>query len=325
MSYSVELGDFETLRGEWERLLPRSAGNTIFATPWWQETWWRHFGGTVDLRMLSVRSEGEVVGIAPLMGSKGTVEFLGGSDLFDYHEFVVAPQDEDAFFQTLCDHLVDQEWHTMDLKSIDQDSSTLQRLPALMEQRGASVEVVEEDKAPLSQLPSSWDGYVAALSKKKRHELRRKLRRLEGADSYRQYCCVDPDSVAEGMPDFFELLRSSGEDKREFLTAEREAFFLGVARELAPRGQFRLYFLEVGGRRVASCICFDYAGSYFLYNSGYDPDFSSLSVGLLNKALCIQDAIEEGKQCFEFLRGTERYKYDLGAADRSIYRIVVRR
>ncbi len=100
---------------------------------------------------------------------------------------------------------------------------------------------------------------------------------------------------------------------------------MDIGAQLASRDQLKLFFLEVDGARVAACICFDYAGSYLLYNSGYDPEFARLSVGLLNKALCIRDAIEEGRSRFEFLRGTERYKYDLGATDRALYRISAQR
>ena len=90
------------------------------------------------------------------------------------------------------------------------------------------------------------------------------------------------------MRDFFRLLRASRQDKNEFLTPERERFFLDIARESASRDQFRLYFLEVGGERVAACICFDYGDDYLLYNSGYDPGYSRLSVGLINKALAFR-------------------------------------
>ena len=39
----------------------------------------------------------------------------------------------------------------------------------------------------------------------------------------------------------------------------------------------------------------------------------------------LQWAIENGKTGADFLRGNESYKYDLGAKDREIYRLVVRR
>ena len=123
------------------------------------------------------------------------------------------------------------------------------------------------------------------------------------------------------MQRFFTLLRASSPDKEEFLTPEREKFFLDVARESASRDHFRLDFLEVGGTEVAACICFDYGGAFLLYNSGYDPSYSRLSVGLLNKALSIRTAIEEGRKVFNFLKGDERYKYNLGGQDKAVYRL----
>ena len=325
MAYSLHVGDFEDHRDAWERLMPASPNSSIFVTPWWQETWCRHFGDGADLRIVSVSAGDKVIGIAPLMVTAGTVTFLGDTDLFDYHEFIVIKDHEEGFYDALWGYLTSFEWHTLDLRSVQEDSSILKRFPVLAASGGLSLEVADEDMAPITSLPPSWDEYVGSLKKKSRHELRRKLRRLESADSYRQYVLSDPQSVSEHMPDFFRLLRASSDEKNRFLTPEREAFFMDIAAQLASRDQFKLFFLEVGGARVAACICFDYAGSYLLYNSGYDPEFARLSVGLLNKALCIRDAIEEGRSRFEFLRGTERYKYDLGATDRALYRVVVHR
>jgi CelD/BcsL family acetyltransferase involved in cellulose biosynthesis len=72
-------------------------------------------------------------------------------------------------------------------------------------------------------------------------------------------------------------------------------------------------------------LCFDAGSHLYLYNSGYDPEFSALSVGLVSKALCLQWAIENGKQGIDFLRGNEPYKYDWGAVDEPIQRVLVRR
>ena len=83
--------------------------------------------------------------------------------------------------------------------------------------------------------------------------------------------------------------------------------------------------MEIDGKRVAGCICFDYANSYLLYNSGYNPEYAHLSVGLLNKAICIKDAIQLGRHSFNFLKGSERYKYDLGAKNKITYRLMVNR
>jgi len=77
--------------------------------------------------------------------------------------------------------------------------------------------------------------------------------------------------------------------------------------------------------RAAAVLCFESEQELLLYNSGYDPAFAPLSVGFVSKALTLKRAIEEGKQRFDFLRGAEPYKYDLGAQDLKVYRLVIRR
>jgi CelD/BcsL family acetyltransferase involved in cellulose biosynthesis len=62
-----------------------------------------------------------------------------------------------------------------------------------------------------------------------------------------------------------------------------------------------------------------------LYNSGYDPAFSQASVGIVSKAMALQSAIADGARAFDFLRGAEPYKYDLGGRDRIVRQMWVRR
>jgi CelD/BcsL family acetyltransferase involved in cellulose biosynthesis len=325
MGPTVRLEQFDEVQDDWEECLPRCFTNTIFVTPWLQRVWWRVFGVESELRILTLRDGGAVVGIAPMLLKEGVLTFLGGSDLFDYHDFLVPKGNEDTFYEGLLDHLETMEWHTIDLRSLPHDSPTVGLVPALAERKGYSVEVSEEDVVPFATLPSTWEEFVSGLPKKDRHELRRKMRRLDSAGAVSQHTCQNGEAVRECMQDFFRLHRVSRPDKARFMIPERERFFMDAALELGGRGQLNLAILELDGQRVASCLSFDYLDSRLLYNSGYDPDYSKLSVGLVNKALAIKEAIEEGKQTFDFLRGAERYKYDLGAKDRPVYQLVVRR
>ncbi len=70
---------------------------------------------------------------------------------------------------------------------------------------------------------------------------------------------------------------------------------------------------------VATVMCFDYNNTVYLYNSGYDPPHSYLSVGLLSKVLSIKDSIERGRKRYDFLKGAEEYKYRLGGKEIPIY------
>ena len=77
----------------------------------------------------------------------------------------------------------------------------------------------------------------------------------------------------------------------------------------------KLGVLELDTLPVAMIMCFDYNGCLYLYNSGYDPQYTSLSVGLLSKVLCIKESIQEGKKRFDFLKGDETYKHHLGGRE----------
>jgi CelD/BcsL family acetyltransferase involved in cellulose biosynthesis len=316
----------EAAKAEWDRLLDLSPANTVFLTPHWQQVWWDHFGGSYKLSILLLQDEDGPLGMAPLAVQDGTARFLGSTDLFDYHDFVVPEGRERLFYSALIDYVEhDTEWRVLELESLREGSPTLDFLPALAEARGFTVETTQEDVAPLLALADTWDDYLAGLPKKARHELRRKGRKLESAGEVSHTTCADPQCVRDCLPDFFRLHRASGPDKAEFMTPARERFFTQIATEFAVKDQFRLALLALDGKRVAACISFDYLDSYLLYNSGYDPDYSNLSVGILNKGFAIREAIGAGKRHFDFLRGAERYKYDLGAVDRTIHRLVVRR
>ncbi len=319
---AVKNQGFEELHEQWERILPYSAANSIFLTPHWQRIWWEEFGADSQLCLLAIPTD-SVHGVAPLMISDGIITFLGDTDLFDYHDFLVPEGLEEGFFHFLVDYLEAMDWRSIDLRSIRGGSPTIGMLSSLAKDKGYEVEVSEEDVSPGMVLPDSWEEFVTSLSKKDRHELRRKIRRLEREGEVRLHALTDPEQISEGIDDFLRLLRMSRTDKAEFMIPEREKFFRKATQELAKKQQVRLYFLELNGVRVASALCFDYSGTFYLYNSGYDPEYSSLSVGLVSKALCVKDAIEEGRHFFDFLRGAEPYKYHLGGRDRILFRMVI--
>ena len=120
---------------------------------------------------------------------------------------------------------------------------------------------------------------------------------------------------------FNAMMAESREEKREFLSAKREAFFRRMTQRMQEAGRLRLFLLEIDGDPAAAVLAFDYDGKRLLYNSGYRLKYGDLAAGLMLKALCVKDAIAQGLAYFDLLRGAEPYKYRLGAADSRLFRI----
>jgi CelD/BcsL family acetyltransferase involved in cellulose biosynthesis len=321
---AVEREQIEGLEPEWRVLLPQTSANMVFVSPTWLRVWWQEFGAGRELLLLSVRREGELVGVAPLMRDDDCLCFAGDTQICDYMDVVAAPGEAEAVVSAVLRSLGEEPWRELVLWAVPEGSPTLDALKAAAPALDFRVDIEPEDVCPRLKLPATWELYLAGLRKKDRHELRRKLRKLSQGGDVRLETIAQPADVEAALDDFLRLHRSRA-DKAAFMTEEMARFFRVIVAALAAEAQVELIFLSLGGVRVAAVLCFCDSDESLLYNSGYDPDYAYLSVGLLSKALALRKAIEEGKRRFDFLRGPEPYKYDLGATDRSVYRCTVSR
>ncbi len=327
---TTPITSFQDIQSEWESVLQDSPVDTLFLTPQWQKVWWDTFGdGRTMVGFSYPAPDGAaangVAAIASLAKSGDTVSFVGSQDTFDYNDFPIRQGYEEGFYETLLKSLDEQDCRILRLDSLRENSPTLERLPEMARSRGYTVEIEQEDVTSGIALPGDWEEYLGLLHKKDRHELRRKLRRMDAQTDWKWYSVSEPAQVAERLGEFISLMRKSRSDKDEFMTPERERFFHNITQRMAELGQLQLYFLELDGAAVATSLCFDYRGSRLLYNSGYDPEYGYYSVGLVLIAMCLKDAIDQGLTYFDFLRGPEPYKAHLGGQQRSLYQMVVKK
>ena len=331
--YRDERG-FTALREEWNALLARSRFDTLFLTWEWQSTWWTHLGSG-DLWLLAWRDDrGTLIAIAPLYlqtadSSERQFTVVGCLEVSDYLDVIVATDREPEVYAALLDWLGSDEapaWDVLDLCNLPASSPSHRLLPDLARARGYAVTTFQEDVCPIIDLPDSWEEYLAMLDKKQRHEVRRKLRRAQGAGDVSWYIVDHTHDLAAEMDDFIELHRLSQTEKDQFMEPQMQAFFHAAAQAVLDVGWLQLSFLEVNGEKAAAMFCFDYADSILVYNSGYDPQrYGTLSPGIVLLAYCIRHAIELGRAQFDFLQGDEVYKYRFGAHETKIYRTLITR
>jgi CelD/BcsL family acetyltransferase involved in cellulose biosynthesis len=86
------------------------------------------------------------------------------------------------------------------------------------------------------------------------------------------------------------------------------------------RGWLRLYVLRIDQKPVACLYGFLYGTTFYFYQSGFDPAYQKLSVGLVSMGLAIKCAIEEGAREYDLLHGCEEYKSHWSRESRELSR-----
>ena len=283
-----------------------------FVLPPWLSAWWPLADRDWSSYILSVYHQGQLAGIAPLMRKGREAHLIGDADVCDHLDVVIAPLHASAFCRHLLDGLARDGVRRLVLSPVRQDSAVMTHLMPMAEAWGARVRCDHQAQLFAITLPDSWEAYLQGLSGKERHEVRRKFRRLDQAGRVALRCIGHGSELPAAMQAFLTLFRANRTDKANFMTDTMMAFFLRLAENLAAADLLKLYFLDLDSRPIAAALCIDDRSTVYLYNNGYDAAFRSLSIGVLSKVLTIKASIDDGRQTYDFLKGSEAYKKRLG-------------
>jgi CelD/BcsL family acetyltransferase involved in cellulose biosynthesis len=304
---------------EWPELLARDPNRQVFAFPEWNRAWWAEFKTGKELFLLAMRRGEDLVGIVPLYrkldGERRLLRFVGGIDLTDYLGPICSLEDRDDVAEALVAWLATNEieWDELDAHNMPVPLGFAEFLVERADAHGFSYTLDEEETSAVLTLPTSWEEYLAGLGSKDRHELRRKMRRFERDHPDAAIRSTAADTLDLDLKTFVEMHRGASGEKGSFMRPEVAAFFERMAHVGLEEGWLRMDSLEVGDRAIAMTFGFQIERKFYLYNSAYETDLARLSPGLVLTAKLVERSIEEGLELFDFLRGSERYKSQLGA------------
>jgi CelD/BcsL family acetyltransferase involved in cellulose biosynthesis len=322
--YTVTEETFASLSSHWRGPAARAIQwECLFVVPVWLRAWWSTFGAGMRPYLCSVRQKDDLLGVAALLIQGDRARLMGDGEVCDYLDFVVAPGRGEQFFRVLIEHLKGGGISVLDLGPVRGDSTVMTDLVRVARELDCEISASPEEVTLELQLPETWDGFLLTLSGKERHEIRRKLRRLEEAGVVEFRAVEARQEVDREMETFLALFAMNRADKAAFMTDRMALFFRSLAEAMAEEEMLRLFFLEIDGMPAATAMCFDYHARVYLYNNAYDRRFRSLSVGLLSKVLSMRDTIERGRRTYDFLKGGEPYKYRLGGRPVRVYRCEV--
>jgi CelD/BcsL family acetyltransferase involved in cellulose biosynthesis len=328
------MAQFRALHAEWDDLLARARGGTVFQTWEWAACWYEHFEPRADLLVLTVRDvAGRLVAVAPcsrstaLGGAFRMLYLLGrGKELTEYVDAVIDQDYEREAAQaiTAAWHRERACWDVFTLAGVPADGPLAREVLTLAGTRGYRVQV-REQVGVARALPESWEAFYASLGRNMKKHIRKFANRLHREGHQEELVLLDgPERVEQAIDLFLDLhrKRSQAESGRRhtdrFAAPEREAFLRAVARRFSARGEFWPCVLEVDGVPVAIQLCFVHRGTLYPYYSGYDPAWAQYGVMMNLFRRCIERGIQHGCTRLDMMLGMDQEKLRWGGAPRPV-------
>jgi CelD/BcsL family acetyltransferase involved in cellulose biosynthesis len=312
---------------EWDSLLAAMAAPSIFMTPEWLGPWWKAFGRDAELvGLVFLDQQRQVVAMAPLYRQRlgffpfrsSRLRWLGaGSGDSDALDFIVKPGTEvrvaKAFLAWLA---ANKDWNICSLETLPKDSAVGRCLQESLQHSDWSV-LSDESINYVIDLPATWQGYLQSLDPKFRPLLTRYPKRLHTRyQGVRISRYEEAAQLSPGLETLFDLhqMRWTGRGEAgAFSSAERRAFYAGMAEAFLSRGWLEFWRLELEGRTVATQFCFRYRDTVSLLQEGFDPKYAADKTGYALRAHVLETMIQSGARHYDFLGGGDSYKPKFGA------------
>ena len=320
--------EIKSFEQAWNELLAASDSQTIFLTWEWVQAWWRAFGSTRHLVLLTCRdAEGDLVAIVPLQrtwenigpGMSGWMlrlvgDDIGGSENLDW---IVRRGREAAAVRAVLDWLEENrsEWDTLELNTVPAHSPVAAALRHELAVRRWRL-IVHEGVGYFRWLPDNWEAFVASLPRNMRAQIRSRLRRVQSRFTLQLRRCESLEELPECLAHLYSLHTKRWQLRGKsgsFDLTEKRIFYTEMGKRFLERGWLDFWQLDLDGQTVAVEFGFHHDTIYSFLQAGFDPDYAAYSVGRVLRCLIIEELIRRGIRGYDFLGGADEYKQRYGA------------
>lgn len=313
--------ELRRLEADWRELFRRIECRSPFLSVDWLITWWEELGADLRLFVIVVRDrEQRLVALAPFCLAAKAPGLLGGRGLgflgpgpSDRLDLLVDPSLLRPAVHAIVDVVVERsgEWDCIELTECDEDSAALMEFRSRLREKGFAEQTAAGSVCPYVVLPSSFDDYLQQLGSNLRRNFRRRLKALQRHGKVEFLALSDIDDVRKGFEELIALhgLRFSQKGEASGFLERELPFHRAILQTPLGIERARLFVLRLDGRAIGTWYGFSLGSVFYSYQSGMDPKWSHLSVGLVTLGSTIEAAIGQGHREVDFLRGDEEYKF----------------
>lgn len=308
------LSEFKQIRHEWDALLSTRLQKTIFLTWEWLYTWWKHHQKNNELWLLTIRHDGQLVGLAPLMlrqvnkyGIRFRLLESIGSLNTDESDFLVVKGYEESY-ALLLNYIFSQKhrWDAIRLNELncEVDSTNfikkhLSELNLINETR-----VNQHHHIPIT---GKWEDYVSSLSKNTRDSIKKRLKNAR-KDFHFEFRYQHGEKVTWDDFETIFQINKNGNFPEKYENESERAFHKDLFELIKSKNWIEIIFVFLDNQPVAFDYGFNLDGRFEGWRTGYDLNFRHQAAGKLLLFLSLEYQFEHGYSDYDFLRGAHEYK-----------------
>lgn len=304
LAESFSLSD-SMLTGEWTALAER-LGATPFVRPEWVAAWWRAFGAG-ELKILTLRRNGRLVGLLPVARRHGCI-----SSLTNYHtpQSELLAEDPGVAYR-LAQTVFAGNPRRICLAGLPVRGAGLNACRRAATEAGYQTWVHPYQTSPYLKIEGGWERYETRPGSSQAAGLRRRLRRLSRQGRVSMDIVSGDERLSEALQRAFavESLSWKGAQRAAIQSRpETTRFYTDIARWAAARGTLRLFFLRLDRQPLAMLYALEEHSVCHLLKSGYDMRYRQFSPGSLLMRSVVEHCFAMGLRSVEFHGDAEPYK-----------------
>jgi len=323
LALSVEVvtdyGAFIELESTWNRLVEEAGIAFPFVRHEWIRAMWECFdhGGTFNI--VIVCEGGHPIAIAPLMRDRVKMygipvrRLRGITNVYtERFDFILSVRPADcciAIWTYLADHA--SEWDVLELRQLPEDSEVIGYLPRLEIERRLLLTEWLSTESPYIPVRQPWETYFSSLKKGHRANIRKSQHHLETSAPLGLDVVVSNARLDADLEEALNLEAVAWKDEGGTAIRSRSdsrAFYRQILQTAGQQGWLRIYFLTLGGKRIAVRIALLFRNRIYMLKSGYDPEYAAYSPGHLLCHKILEEAWSLKFDEIDFLGNTERWK-----------------
>lgn len=277
------------------------------------------------LRIVTVRRDGKLVGIAPLAESRrhgvSRLELVGSTPLYEPGGLLAA---DEFSLAPLCAAMIARR-QPIALLRVSHDGPVSKTFARCSQGHGYLF-IVRSPPILHVDLQMGFDAYLATRPAEVLANARRKFRRLQ-ASGVVEFESVRPtpgelDDVLEEAID----VEADGWKGRAGSAMRHNApirrFVMALAARFAAAGELRVNFLRSNGTAVAMNILLEYGGTLWGIKKGYRDSARNTSPGMLLLHETLRDMCKRGVYRYEFLGSGDRLQPDWATGEQHLQTLV---